>query len=154
MSWWPPALHAEVESLSRQVDALASERDDLAEQLARTTQSRDDLRAAMRAAYEPAQSEQCRKIRYLHREDAERHAIDVADRTRDHGSWNAYQCRWCPPHPGYRTQFWHVGHCRDRDAGAIRVVDGAATYSCGCVFSVRLDEMVWRCDQHEEREAS
>lgn len=153
-SWWPPTLRAEVASLSRQVDDLAIERDDLTEQLARTTQSRDDLRAAMKAAYEPAQSERCRKIRYLHRHDAERHAIDVADRTGDEGAWNAYQCHFCPPHPGYRTQVWHAGHCRAGDAGAIRVQSGLATYRCGCVFSARTDEMLWRCGDHAEREAS
>jgi hypothetical protein len=147
-----PDLLAERDGLVREVAEL---RQKVADTEAAWQQSKRDLRASYREqtrrAYEPVQVGDCTKIRYLHREDAEQHAIQVARKTWNE-PLNAYQCRICPSYPGWNSAPWHVGGCRREDSGAMWVELGVLHHSCGCLFGLRGEEFVWVCDEHTDGE--
>lgn len=146
----------ECSDLAAQVDALALERDDLrmvAEMLtakvARAEQANMDLRRNVRAAYEPVQVGDCRKIRHTSRDAAEQHAIEVA--TRSPGDvLSTYACRLCPPYPVTEEKPWHVGHCPPGSAGSLTVERGVLHYWCGCKFSINSGDQVWACPTHND----
>lgn len=149
----PPTCR-ECAELAAQVDELATERDDLrmvAEMLtakvAKTEQANVDLRRNVRAAYEPVQVGDCRKIRHTSREAAEQHAIDVAAASPG-DVFNTYTCRVCPPYPATREKPWHVGHCPPGAAGSLTVERGVLHYWCGCKFSIVTRDQVWACPSH------
>lgn len=152
----PPSCR-ECTDLAAQVDALATERDDLrsvaemlTEKIARIEQANTDLRNNVRAAYEPVQVGECRKVRHTSREAADQHAIEVA--TRSPGDvLNSYPCRVCPPYPVTGLRPWHVGHCGSGAVGALWVELRVLHYWCGCKFSISTGEQVWVCNDHDLR---
>lgn len=144
----------ECADLAEQVDALATERDDLRRDIealtakvARTEQANMDLRRNVRAAYEPVQVGDCRKVRHTSREAAEQHAIGVA--TSHPGDvFNTYTCRVCPAYVATQEKPWHVGHCPPGSTGSLFVERGVLHYSCGCKFSITTGDQVWACPGH------
>lgn len=142
---------AEIGDLCCEIDSLAYDRDNLFEELARMRQSRDavraNTRAAVRSAFEPVVVGECRKLRYLRSDDACAHAAQIAVKAPGE-SFNVYVCRVCPPYPGFGTRPFHVGHCRDNDAGAVHSIEDKLMYSCGCVFSTETFGVLWMCNEH------
>lgn len=146
---------AEAAELAGHVDALAYERDDLSDRLERAKQANADLRKNFRAAYEPQQVGECRKIRYLHREDAHEHAEDLA-RVQPGEVFHTYWCRLCPRYPrGGRP--WHVAHCNDECADSVVLLlpeRRVLQRGCGCASDVHTHAVVWTCTSHAEEVAS
>jgi hypothetical protein len=81
------------------------------------------LRADVKQAYEPVEVGSCRKVRYLHAEDARRHAAHVASRFPG-DVFNIYRCRVCPRYVSpWNVPPWHVGHTVSDDTPGATWVD-------------------------------
>jgi hypothetical protein len=137
----------ERDELAEDVDSLAVERDDLTIALQVATETQEDLRRELLAAYEPIEVGTCRKIRHITRDTAEHHAMRVA-RKEPGAQFNAYECRVCPPYLVFGNRPYHAGHCRLGDAGSFHVLSGVAHYTCGCQCSARTGELLWQCATH------
>lgn len=104
--------------LESQIDSLAHDRDQLQRQISHLkmglAQQRQEYRAQIRSAYEPAIDKRCQKVRYLHKEDADQHAIQLA--VKDEGeAFRSYSCRFCPEYRGFYVRPWHVATALSRD---------------------------------------
>lgn len=108
-----------------------------------------DLRAVNRDAYERTRpGTECRKVRYLHEQDAEQHAIWAAMRHPGE-TYRAYRCGSCRAFPATLTHPYHVGHGKSKRRGSMTVVDGVLHHGCGCMYGLASGEFVWRCTDHQ-----
>jgi hypothetical protein len=147
-------LAEERDTLAAEVTALAEQVDKLAEKLAN---SRRDLRAEVRkyrdlaqAAHEPIEVGKCRKIGYLHREDAAEHAAKVAIAYPGE-IYETYRCSSCQKYPVTGHRPWHVGHAATGKNRFSMWADGTTLYyKCGCQFGIKDHGADRTCLDHAE----